>query len=98
MSTEIIRARPLVNGLGGASVINWIKLASQKVLSRKKPLIVGIAGAAVASVVAFYCWGGQGTAAQYLTEKGDRGNLRSTVTATVTLAALATVQVDSQAA
>ena len=97
MSTEIIRARPLVNGLGGASVINWIKLASQKVLSRKKPLILGIAGAAVASVVAFYFWGGQANAAQYLTAKVDRGNLRNTVTATGTLQAVTTVQVGSQA-
>src|SRR6266446_6664619 len=97
MSTEIIRARPLVNGLGGASVINWIKLASQKVLSRKKSLILGIAGAAVASVVAFYFWGGQANAAQYLTAKVDRGNLRNTVTATGTLQAVTTVQVGSQA-
>ena len=97
MSTEIIRARPLVNGLGGASIINWIKLASQKVLSRKKPLILGIAGAAVASVVAFYFWGGQANAAQYLTAKVDRGNLRNTVTATGTLQAVTTVQVGSQA-
>src|SRR5438270_3925537 len=97
MSTEIIRARPLVNGLGGASVINWIKVASQKVLSRKKPLILGIAGAAVASVVAFYFWGGQANAAQYLTAKVDRGNLRNTVTATGTLQAVTTVQVGSQA-
>ena len=97
MSTEIIRARPLVNGLGGASVINWIKLASQKVLSRKKPLILGIAGAAVASIVAFYFWGGQANAAQYLTAKVDRGNLRNTVTATGTLQAVTTVQVGSQA-
>src|SRR6266478_2591987 len=96
MSTEIIRARPLVNGLGGASIINWIKLASQKVLSRKKPLILGIAGAAVASVVAFYFWGGQANAAQYLTAKVDRGNLRNTVTATGTLQAVTTVQVGSQ--
>jgi len=47
--------------------------------------------------VAFYFWGGQANAAQYLTAKVDRGNLRNTVTATGTLQAVTTVQVGSQA-
>src|SRR5438046_1767839 len=97
MSTEIIRERPLINGLGGGSAINWIKLASQEVLSRKKHLILGLIGLGIVALAAFYFWGGQASAAQYLTAKVERGNLRNTVTATGTLQAVTTVQVGSQA-
>src|SRR5206468_11695281 len=97
MSTEIIRERPLINGLGGGSIVNWIKLASQEVLSRKKHLILALVGLAIVALAAFYFWGGQASAAQYLTAKVERGNLRNTVTATGTLQAVTTVQVGSQA-
>ena len=97
MSTEIIRERPLVSGFNGGKVIGWIKLASQKLLTKKKHLIVGTAGIAVLAAAAFYFWGNQASAAQYLTAKVDRGNLRNTVTATGTLQAVTTVQVGSQA-
>src|SRR5437667_12506917 len=97
MAIEIIRERPLINGLSGGKIIDWIKPASQKLLSRRKQLIIGAAGIAVLAVVAFYFWGGQASAAQYLTAKVERGNLRNTVTATGTLQAVTTVQVGSQA-
>ena len=97
MATEIIRERPLINGLSGGRIGGWVKLASQKLLTRKKHLIFGAAGMAVLAVVAFYFWGGQASAAQYLTAKVERGNLRNTVTATGTLQAVTTVQVGSQA-
>ena len=97
MATEIIRERPLINGLSGGKIIDWIKPASQKLLSRRKQLIIGAAGIAVLAVVAFYFWGGQASAAQYLTAKVERGNLRDTVTATGALQAVTTVQVGSQA-
>ena len=97
MSTEIIRERPLVNGWSGGRVLGWIKLASQKALSRKKYLFLGAAGLALLAVAAFYFWGGQSSAAQYLTAKVERGNLRNSVTATGTLQAVTTVQVGSQA-
>jgi HlyD family secretion protein len=97
MSTEIIRERPLVNGWSGGRVFGWIKLASQKALSRKKYLFLGAAGLALLAVAAFYFWGGQSSAAQYLTAKVERGNLRNSVTATGTLQAVTTVQVGSQA-
>jgi len=97
MSTEIIRERPLINGWSGGRVLGWIKLPSQKVLSRKKYLFIGGASAAVLAVAAFYFWGGQSSAAQYLTAKVERGNLRNSVTATGTLQAVTTVQVGSQA-
>jgi HlyD family secretion protein len=97
MSTEIIRERPFVSGFNGGKVIGWMKLASQKLLAKKKHLIIGTAGIAVLAVAAFYFWGNQASAAQYLTAKVDRGNLRNTVTATGTLQAVTTVQVGSQA-
>ena len=97
MSTEIIRERPLVNGWSGGRVLGWIKLASQKALSRKKYLFLGAAGLALLALAAFYFWGGQSSAAQYLTAKVERGNLRNSVTATGTLQAVTTVQVGSQA-
>lgn len=97
MSTEIIRERPLIGGLSGGRVLGWIKLASRKALSRKKYLFLGAAGVAVLAMAAFYFWGGQSSAAQYLTAKVERGNLRNSVTATGTLQAVTTVQVGSQA-
>jgi len=97
MSTEIIRERPLVNGWSGGKVFGWIKLASRKLLSRKKYLIFGAGGLALLALAAFYFWGGQSGAAQYLTAKVERGNLRNSVTATGTLQAVTTVQVGSQA-
>src|SRR5205814_3491865 len=47
--------------------------------------------------VGFWFWGNQAKAAEYMTAKVDRGNLRNTVTATGTLQAVTTVQVGSQA-
>src|SRR6185295_741222 len=97
MSTEIIRERPVINGWSGGRVLGWIKLASQKVLGRKKYLFLGAGGLVVLAVAAFYFWGGQSSTAQYLTAKVERGNLRNSVTATGTLQAVTTVQVGSQA-
>ncbi len=97
MSTEIIREQPLISGWNGGKVLGWIKLAPRKLLSRKKYLVFGAGGLAVLAVAAFYFWGGQSSAAQYLTAKVERGNLRNSVTATGTLQAVTTVQVGSQA-
>ncbi|HXI62865.1 MAG TPA: efflux RND transporter periplasmic adaptor subunit [Pyrinomonadaceae bacterium] len=97
MSTEIITERPPMSGLSAGRITGWIKLASQKLLTKKKHLIIGTAGIAVLAAAAFYFWGNQASAAQYLTAKVDRGNLRNTVTATGTLQAVTTVQVGSQA-
>jgi HlyD family secretion protein len=97
MSSQIVGERPLVDGLSGGRTANWIKLSWRKLLSRKKPLMLGGAGVVVLGVAAFYYWGNQSTAAQYLTARVERGNLRNTVTATGTLQAVTTVQVGSQA-
>jgi HlyD family secretion protein len=97
MATEFIRQQPVVAGLNGGRVIGWIKLAGRKLLTKKKHLIIGAAGLALLAVAGFYFWGGNASAAQYLTAKVERGNLRNTVTATGTLQAVTTVQVGSQA-
>jgi HlyD family secretion protein len=97
MSSQIVREGPLVGGLSEGKSASWIKLSWKKVLSRKKPLMLGITGAAILGLAAFYYWGNQSTAALYLTARVERGNLRNTVTATGTLQAVTTVQVGSQA-
>ncbi len=97
MATEIVRQRPVAGGFNPAAAINWIKVAARKLFSNKKHLIIGAAGLAVLAAAGFYFWGGQATAAQYLTARVDRGNLRNSVTATGTLQAVTTVQVGSQA-
>ena len=97
MATEFIRQQPIVTGFSGGRVIDWVKAASQKILARKKHLIIGALGVAVIAAAGFYFWGGNASAAQYLTAKVERGNLRNTVTATGTLQAVTTVQVGSQA-
>ncbi|HEV2904798.1 MAG TPA: biotin/lipoyl-binding protein, partial [Pyrinomonadaceae bacterium] len=97
MATEFVRQQPLVSGLSGVRVLGGIKVLSQKLLSKKKYWIGTLGGAAVVALAAFYFWGNQASAAQYLTARVDRGNLRNTVTATGTLQAVTTVQVGSQA-
>ncbi len=97
MATEFIRQQPIATGFKGARVLGWIKTASGKLISKKKHLFVGALGVVVLAAAGFYFWGGQASAAQYLTAKVERGNLRNTVTATGTLQAVTTVQVGSQA-
>src|SRR6516225_10435491 len=96
MSTEIIRVRPLGNRLGEIT-LTWTRLLKEKLLSRRKHLMLGVAGVAAVALAALYFWGGRASAAQYLTGRVERGNLRNTVTATGTLQAVTTVQVGSQA-
>jgi len=84
MATEFVRQQPIVSGFSGGRIIGWVKTASRKLLARKKHLIIGTAGLAVVALAAFYFWGGNASAAQYLTAKVERGNLRNTVTATGT--------------
>ena len=55
-----------------------------------------VAVVAVAALGFFY-WGNRASAADYMTAKVERGNLRNTVTATGALQAVTTVQVGSQA-
>jgi HlyD family secretion protein len=58
--------------------------------------MLGGAALVVMGGVAYYFFGNQSSAPQYMTAKVERGNLRNTVTATGTLQAVTTVQVGSQ--
>src|SRR2546421_12172638 len=69
----------------------------KSILSTRKRLAVVTLAAVLVAGAGFWFWGGNASAAQYLTAKVERGNLRNTVTATGTLQAVTTVQVGSQA-
>ncbi len=97
MSSQTIKERPLINGLGPGRSVNWLKLNWEKLLGRKKQLILGGGALAIIALAGFYFFGNQTSAATYLTARVDRGSLRNTVTATGTLQAVTTVQVGSQA-
>ncbi|HZE72405.1 MAG TPA: efflux RND transporter periplasmic adaptor subunit [Pyrinomonadaceae bacterium] len=78
--------------------MKWIRIGWNKIkLSGKQRLFVAVAGVAIIAALGFYFWGNQASAAEYMTAKVERGNLRNTVTATGTLQAVTTVQVGSQA-
>ncbi|MBV9926245.1 MAG: efflux RND transporter periplasmic adaptor subunit [Acidobacteria bacterium] len=64
--------------------------------TKRRLAVVGLVVALVAAG-GFWYWGGSANAAEYMTAKVERGNLRNTVTATGTLQAVTTVQVGSQA-
>src|ERR1041385_7748475 len=66
-------------------------------LGTKRRLAVVAFVAALAVAGGFWYWGGNANAAEYMTARVERGNLRNTVTATGTLQAVTTVQVGSQA-
>src|SRR6201989_3669458 len=52
---------------------------------------------ALVALAGFWFYGSGANAAEYMTSRVERGNLRNTVTATGTLQAVTTVQVGSQA-
>src|ERR1051325_2772906 len=96
MATEFIREQRLTTGFNPSRILAWARTSSGKLLSNRKYLTIGAAGLVLLAVAAYYFWGGNASAAQYLTARVDRGNLRNTVTATGTLQAVTTVQVGSQ--
>src|SRR6476646_110786 len=78
--------------------MKWIRIGWNKIkLSQKQRLFVAVAGVAIIAALGFYFEGNRASAAEYMTAKVERGNLRNTVTATGTLQAVTTVQVGSQA-
>src|ERR1044072_8703029 len=97
MATETIRQQPWIVGFNPSRVLGWIKASPAKLLSNKKYLIASASGVVLLALAGYYFWGGSASAAEYLTARVDRGNLRNTVTATGTLQAVTTVQVGSQA-
>jgi HlyD family secretion protein len=66
-------------------------------LNTKTRLAVVVAAVALVALAGFWFWGNNANAAEYMTARVERGNLRNTVTATGTLQAVTTVQVGSQA-
>src|ERR1043165_8306352 len=97
MATEFVGQKPVVTGIDTGRVTGFVKSAGQKLLTKKKYLIIGGLAIIALAAAGFYFWGGNASAAQYLTAKVERGNLRNTVTATGALQAVTTVQVGSQA-
>jgi len=78
--------------------MKWIKLNWKKLnLTWKKRLLAALVGVVTLGGAGIYFWGDKANAAEYMTAKVERGNLRNTVTATGTLQAVTTVQVGSQA-
>jgi hypothetical protein len=72
MSTQTIKDRPLVTGLGGGRSIGWIKDAWTKIVLRRKQLLIGGAAMAVVVMAGLYFWGGSSSATQYMTAKIER--------------------------
>src|ERR1043165_8496326 len=97
MATEIIRQQPLVGSFYPSKVLVLIKGFPAKLLRNKKLSIATASGVVLLALAGYYFWGGNASAAQYLTARVDRGSLRNSVTATGTLQAVTTVQVGSQA-
>lgn len=97
MSTQTFKDRTLVAPINSGRTVGRLSLRWKSLLARKKILMFGGAGAVLLGLAAFYFLGNQTTAAQYMTARVERGNLRNTVTATGTLQAVTTVQVGSQA-
>ena len=72
------------------------KLKALKI-GKKTRLAIIVGLVAIAGVAGFAFWSNRASAAEYMTAKVERGNLRNTVTATGVLQAVTTVQVGSQA-
>src|SRR5919112_638153 len=66
-------------------------------LGTKRRLAVVAVAVALVALAGFWFYGDRANAAEYMTARVERGNLRNTVTATGTLQAVTTVQVGSQA-
>lgn len=66
-------------------------------LLRKKIVFPLIGALVLVSVAGYFFWGSSSSAAEYMTAKVEKGNLKNQVSATGTLQAVTTVQVGSQA-
>ncbi|MBV9958970.1 MAG: efflux RND transporter periplasmic adaptor subunit [Acidobacteria bacterium] len=70
--------------------------AKAQLLGHKR-LFIALLAVGLLALSGLYYWGNRASAAEYMTAKVERGNLRNTVTATGALQAVTTVQVGSQA-
>lgn len=73
--------------------MKWVRAK----IGTKKRLALVCAAVVLFAAGGFWYWGDGASAAEYMTGRVERGNLRNTVTATGTLQAVTTVQVGSQA-
>jgi HlyD family secretion protein len=79
------------------SKLNLIKKLKTLKLGTKTRLFIAVGAVLAVAFAGFAFWSNRASAAEYMTAKVERGNLRNTVTATGTLQAVTTVQVGSQA-
>ncbi|HEV2884732.1 MAG TPA: efflux RND transporter periplasmic adaptor subunit [Pyrinomonadaceae bacterium] len=94
MSTEIIKTAQIPTGTALVEKLKgWLKFG----LAGRRRYVIAVLGAAILAAAGYSYFGNQTSAAEYMTAKVERGNLRNTVTATGTLQAVTTVQVGSQA-
>ncbi len=77
--------------------LNKLKALKALKVGKKTRLAMIIGLVAIAGFAGFAFWSNRASAAEYMTAKVERGNLRNTVTATGVLQAVTTVQVGSQA-
>ena len=80
-----------------SQILNSLKRLKTVKLGKKTRLFIGLGLIAVVAFAGFAFWSNRASAAEYMTAKVERGNLRNTVTATGVLQAVTTVQVGSQA-
>jgi HlyD family secretion protein len=66
-------------------------------IGKRTRLTMALGAVVIVAFAGFAFWSNRASAAEYMTARVDRGNLRNTVTATGTLQAVTTVQVGSQA-
>jgi len=77
--------------------LNPVKKLKQLNIGKKTRLAIALGAVAIVAFTGFAFWSNRASAAEYMTAKVERGNLRNTVTATGALQAVTTVQVGSQA-
>lgn len=77
--------------------LNPINKVKTLKLGKKTRLTIALGAVVIVAFAGFAFWSNRASAAEYMTAKVERGNLKNTVTATGTLQAVTTVQVGSQA-
>ena len=77
--------------------LNFLKKFKSLSSGKRIRLVIALGAVAIVAFAGFAFWSNRASAAEYMTAKVERGNLRNTVTATGTLQAVTTVQVGSQA-
>jgi HlyD family secretion protein len=99
LTISTVRNTPEIAAKNAMNLSNLNPLSKLKSLNlgKKTRLIMALGVVMVVAFAGFAFWSNRASAAEYMTAKVERGNLRNTVTATGTLQAVTTVQVGSQA-